>query len=90
MSRMKKDAKKRQYSIKKSEQRTAYLCLFPSIIGLVFITYLPLVCVFGVSFFQWKGLSNPKFNGINKYVRLFTKDPYFLDSISVTMIFELI
>lgn len=70
-----------------SEERTAYLCLIPAIIGLTFITYLPLLGVFGISFFNWKGLAAPKFNGIDNYVRLFTSDPYFTDSIKVTVYF---
>jgi multiple sugar transport system permease protein len=69
------------------EERTAYLCLIPAILGLTFITYLPLIGVFGISFFNWKGLSSPKFNGIDNYIRLFTADPYFLDSIRVTVYF---
>ncbi|HWT77001.1 MAG TPA: sugar ABC transporter permease [Mobilitalea sp.] len=71
----------------RKEERTAYLCILPSIIGLTFITYLPLLGVFAVSFFNWKGLSSPKFNGIHNYVRLFTSDPYFIDSIKVTVYF---
>lgn len=72
------------------EERIAYLCLIPSFIGLIFITYLPLLAVFGISFFDWKGLSSPKFNGIKNYVRLFTKDPYFYDSIKVTIYFAVL
>lgn len=72
------------------EERIAYLCLIPSFIGLVFITYLPLLAVFGISFFDWKGLSAPKFNGIKNYVRLFTTDPYFYDSIKVTIYFAVL
>lgn len=80
-------AKKHRSPMHKSEQRTAYLCLLPSMIGLIFITYIPLMGVFGISFFNWKGLAKPKFNGINNYVRLFTSDPYFVDSIKATIYF---
>lgn len=69
------------------EERTAYLCIIPAILGLTFITYLPLLGVFGISFFKWKGLAAPKFNGIDNYIRLFTADPYFTDSIKVTVYF---
>jgi multiple sugar transport system permease protein len=43
--------------------------------------------VFAISFFDWKGLSAPKFNGISNYIKLFTQDPYFYDSIVVTVYF---
>ncbi|ABX40980.1 carbohydrate ABC transporter permease [Lachnoclostridium phytofermentans] len=87
MSKTTKNKTKYRSSMRASEERTAYLCLIPSIIGLIFITYLPLVGVFGISFFDWKGLSSPKFNGIDNYVRLFTNDPYFTDSIKATVYF---
>lgn len=74
----------------KKEQRTAYLCLIPAFIGLVVLTYVPLIAVFGISFFQWKGISTPKFNGIENYIRLFTTDPYFVDSIKVTVYFSIL
>lgn len=72
------------------ETRTAYLCLIPALIGLIFITYLPLLGVFGISFFKWKGVGEPVFNGIANYIRLFTTDPYFKDSIKVTVYFAVL
>jgi multiple sugar transport system permease protein len=76
---------------KRQETTAAYLCLVPSIIGLVFITYLPLLSVFGLSFFKWgSGAPDPKFIGLDNYVRLFTTDPYFLDSLRVTLVFAVL
>lgn len=72
------------------ESRTAYLCLIPAFLGLIFITYLPLLGVFGISFFHWKGISAPVFNGFQNYIDLFTNDPYFIDSIKVTVYFSMI
>jgi len=87
----KQDKKKRRYVSKsKIEARTAYLCLIPAFIGLTFITYLPLLAVFILSFFNWKGLSAPVFIGFRNYVQLFTIDPYFKDSIRVTLYFSVI
>ncbi len=77
--------------ILKTESRAAYLCLIPSIIGLVFITYLPLASVFVLGFFKWgKGAPNPVFVGLENYIRLFTSDPYFLDSLKVTILFSIL
>ncbi len=76
---------------KRQEISAAFLCLIPSIIGLVFITYLPLIGVFSLSFFNWgSGAPNPKFIGLDNYVRLFTTDPYFLDSLRVTLVFAVL
>jgi len=76
---------------KRQEATAAYLCLIPSIIGLVFITYLPLLSVFALSFFNWgSGAPDPKFIGLDNYARLFTTDPYFLDSLRVTVVFAVL
>lgn len=75
----------------KLESRTAFFCLVPSIIGLIFITYLPLLSVFVFSLFKWgKGAPTPVFIGMENYGRLFTSDPYFLDSIKATIYFAVI
>lgn len=72
------------------EQRTAYLLLIPAFLGLIFITYLPLMGVLGLSFFKWTGLTSPTFVGFSNYIKLFTKDPYFVDSVKVTVYFAAI
>lgn len=72
------------------ETRTAYLFLIPAFIGLTVLTYFPLIAIFVLSFFKWKGAGTPSFIGIENYVRLFTTDPYFMDSIKVTCYFSII
>ena len=74
----------------KREARTAYLCLTPALCGLTFITYLLLLAVLVLSFFRWKGLTAPTFNGFDNYIRLFTTDPYFKDSVKVTIYFSIL
>jgi multiple sugar transport system permease protein len=58
--------------------------------GLTFLTYGPLIAIFILSFFNWKGLSKPIFTGMDNYIRLFTTDPYFKDSIVVTVWFSIL
>lgn len=73
------------------ESRTAYLCLIPAIMGLVFITYLPLLSSFILGFFKWgKGAPTPVFVGLENYIRIFTRDPYFIDSLKVTVYFSIL
>ncbi len=74
----------------RQEERTAYLCLIPAMVGLIVLTYVPLLAVFGISFFNWKGISSPRFTGLDNYIRLFTTDPYFKDSLWVTVIFSVL
>lgn len=74
----------------RQEATTAYLCLIPAFVGLSVLTYLLLLAVFVLSFFKWKGLSAPVFIGMRNYVKLFTSDPYFMDSIFVTVVFSVL
>ena len=74
----------------RKEALTARLCLLPSMIGLIFLTYIPLIAVFILGFFKWKGISKPSFIGFGNYIRMFTADPYFKDSIWVTVVFSVI
>ena len=92
---MKEDAdmgnrKKEKKHLLRAEGRAAYICLIPSIIGLIFLTYGPLLAVLILSFFDWKGVGTPNWVGLANYVRLFTKDPYFKDSIKVTVYFSVL
>jgi len=73
------------------EKRAAYLFLIPAFVGLTFLTYGPLVAVLVLSFFNFGGMVlRPSFVGFLNYIRLFTEDPYFIDSIKVTAYFALI
>jgi multiple sugar transport system permease protein len=90
MSKTTNKTQKRHSRVRVNEQRVAYICLIPAFLGLTFLTYLPLLGVFGVSFFNWTGLSSPKFVGLDNYIRLFTTDPYIKDSIRVTIYFAIL
>ncbi len=82
---------RRSHAQQESESRAAWICLLPSVIGLVFLTYLPLLSVCVLGFFKWgKGAPDPVFVGLDNYLRLFTTDPYFLDSLKVTLLFSLL
>lgn len=76
--------------VHKREEYTAYICLLPAFVGLIFLTYLPLLGVLAISFTNWTGLRSPEFIGINNYTRLFTTDPYLKDSIIATIFFAVL
>lgn len=84
---LKMTVKKQKNAIKRSEYFTAYVCMLPSIIGLIFLTYVPLAAVFGLSLFEYEGVGIPKWVGLANYTKLFTTDPYFKDSIGATIIY---
>ncbi len=71
----------------KKESTIAYLCLIPVFLGLSIISYIPTVSVFVLSLFDWNGLSSPKFVGFANFVKIFTRDMYFYDSLRVTVVY---
>ncbi|MCL2852939.1 MAG: sugar ABC transporter permease [Defluviitaleaceae bacterium] len=71
----------------KQEARTAKLLLIPAFMGLIFLTYLPLIAVFGISLFQWRVPGTPSFAGFDNYRFLFTEDFFFWTSIRVTLLY---
>ena len=82
--------KKRRNKLLHTEEVAAYLYLIPALIGLIVLTYIPLAAVFGLSFFKWGGTGVPEFVGFQNYVRLLTSDPYFKESVKVTIYFSLL
>ena len=74
----------------RKESRSAYAFLIPAMIGLIVLTYVPLIAVFGLSFFKWGGTGTPEWTGVSNYIRLFTTDPYFKDSLKVTIYFAVL
>ena len=71
----------------KKEAMTGYLCLIPAFLGLTFISYLPTLAAFVLSFFEWNGMTPPKFIGLENYVTIFTNDNYFLPSLKATLVY---
>lgn len=74
----------------KQEERTAYLCLIPAFVGVTCISYLPTIAVFILSLFEWNGITKPTFVGMDNFIRIFTKDIYFKDSIQATITYALL
>lgn len=75
----------------RQEERAGLLFMTPAFIGLICLTYIPLLAVLGLSFFKWQGnsIAPPEFIGVDNYKYLFTADPYFWDSLKVTALFAI-
>ncbi len=65
----------------------AYVFLTPAILGLVFMTTLPILGVVGISLTHWTGLVAPTFVGLGNFREIFTVDPFFLPSVVATLYF---
>jgi multiple sugar transport system permease protein len=67
--------------------RSAYLFLAPWFVGLAVLTAGPLIASLYLSFTDFNLLQAPHWNGFANYVRMFTDDPRYLQSLKVTFIY---
>ena len=77
--------KRARIKYSRSETRAAWILLLPSVIGLVCITYVPMIASFALSLFDWNGLGAMKYIGLDNYIRLFTRDTKFFGSLATTL-----
>ena len=62
----------------------------PWLAGFLLLQLYPFVSSFLYSFTDYKFFNEPSFTGLNNYIRLFTLDPDFWDSVKVTVLYTLI
>ncbi|HEX3047910.1 MAG TPA: sugar ABC transporter permease [Bacillota bacterium] len=88
---MKLDQKEKRSTnkLKRTNTLTAYLFITPSILGLIFLTILPILGVIVISLTNWSGLEKPAFIGMDNYIEIFTSDFYFTKSVVATLYFAL-
>ena len=67
--------------------RVAYLFLLPWFAGLLLLTAAPLLGSLYLSFTRFNLLQSPAWNGFGNYVKMFTDDPRYLQSLKVTFIY---
>lgn len=79
--------KKRPRSLKQKEALAFYLCISPWIIGFILFYIGPVIASFYFSLTNWDLLTTPKFIGADNYIKIFTRDPLFLQSLKVTLIY---
>ncbi len=67
--------------------RVAYLFLAPWFVGLLLLTAGPLLASLYLSFTKFNLLQPPAWTGFGNYVKMFTDDPRYLQSLKVTFIY---
>lgn len=72
-------------SMRRQENRAAYMFLIPWLLGLFGITLLPMAASLYLSFTHYGILSPPTWAALDNYIRLFTGDRRFIKSIWVTL-----
>jgi multiple sugar transport system permease protein len=66
-----------------------YLVTSPWTIGFLIFTVIPMVMSLYLSFTNWNVLSPPQWIGLQNYVRMFTNDPDFYQSLKVTTLYTI-
>lgn len=61
-----------------------YICISPWLIGFLVFTAGPMLASLYLSFTKWDLLTAPKWIGLSNYVKMFTGDPLFWQSLKVT------
>jgi multiple sugar transport system permease protein len=72
-------------SLSRSERRWGILLALPAILGFFVFTLAPMLASLFFSFTNWTIGGGFSFIGIDNYKRMFTSDPLFLKSLSVTV-----
>ncbi|TCZ75396.1 sugar ABC transporter permease [Paenibacillus albiflavus] len=80
-------AVKRHKKVRSLEKWTPFLFISPWIVGIVVFTIGPLFFSLIMSLFDWPVTSSPKFVGLDNYTKMFTSDPQFYNSLTITLKF---
>jgi multiple sugar transport system permease protein len=72
------------------ENVAGYSFLLPWMIGFLGLTLGPMIYSLYLSFTKYNLFSDPQFVGFDNYVRMFTQDPQFMQSVEITLIYVLV
>lgn len=76
---------KRSRAIK--ENLTGYAFISPFIIGFLAFTFIPMIASLYLSFTNYNLFSAPRWIGFENYIKMFTADPRYWQSLKVTLIY---
>ena len=77
-------------SKEKRETILGWVMVSPFLIGFVFLTAIPMIASFVISFSEWDMLSNPEWIGFDNYKKLFFEDALALHSLNITILFTIV
>jgi multiple sugar transport system permease protein len=77
------------WNLQRKEARAFYICVLPWIIGFLAFYLGPIIASFYFSLTKWDLITPPQWIGFDNYVRIFTRDKLFLQSLKVTLTYTL-
>jgi multiple sugar transport system permease protein len=88
-SAQQKTAKPKLTPAARREAIIFYLTTSPWTIGFLLFTLIPMGMSLYLSFTSWKVLTPPQWIGFDNYIRMFTNDPDFYQSLKVTILYTI-
>lgn len=79
--------RERFWNLRRKETLVFYLCISPWILGFIFFYIGPILTSFYYSLTRWDLLTPPEWVGMQNYVRIFSRDKLFLQSLKVTFLY---
>lgn len=79
--------RKRSVWVDMRNELSSYLMLLPNLIFFATFTVYPIVWALRYMFYDYKGYGTAKFVGFENFVRLFTRDQVFWDSVQNTLVY---
>ena len=79
----------RKDTLARREAILFWVCVAPWVIGFILFTLGPMLYSLYISFTDWNVLTAPKWVGLQNYIRIFTQDPDFIQSLKVTTIYAI-
>lgn len=83
----KSNGKRRMSAMRRSEIITGYAFFFPTILGIVFLTYGQMAYSFWVSLTNWNVFGTKEFIGLKNYIDLLANDFYFWKALRQTLLY---
>lgn len=80
-------ARSQFWNLRRKEALAFYLCISPWILGFIFFYIGPIIASFFYSLTSWDLLTPPEWVGMDNYIRIFSRDKLFLQSLKVTFIY---
>lgn len=77
----------RKGRLNRQEKWYGYLFISPMVLGFLIFLLGPIVTAFAMSFTNWSLLGETSFIGFDNYVKAFTDDPVFLETVGNTLYF---
>lgn len=72
------------------ETVTGYAFLAPWLVGFLGLTLGPMIYSLYLSFTRYNLFTDPRWTGLDNYIRLFTNDPQFIQSAQITLVYVLV